>query len=153
MQNVGQVTGKKRANVAAQNCKNKSSSVGGGGSGATASSSSSSNKNPNVGAAQTAPPPRVNDSESEDESVSEVKSTPFLVGSPNLKRPSVGRSVVDVRPSCVHSLAIRRIARLRRLPVRLQRGVFCRPEVVRPDSAWTIRVFRDDDEAGKERGE
>lgn len=92
MQNVGQVTGKKRANVAAQNCKNKSSSVGGGGSGATASSISSSNKNPNVGAAQTAPPPRVNDSESEDESVSEVKSTPFLVGSPNLKRPSVGRS-------------------------------------------------------------
>lgn len=37
MQNVGQVTGKKRMNVANQNCKNNSSSVGG-------SSSSSGNK-------------------------------------------------------------------------------------------------------------
>lgn len=127
MQNVGQVTGKKRVNVATQS-KNKGSNGGGSGTTTTTATkvASSGNKNSNVAAAAaaataaavqttatseqqpkgpnvpgrttttnpelafalvsepspaaTAPPVRPNESESDEESVSEVKCAPFLVG-------------------------------------------------------------------------
>lgn len=101
MQNVGQVTGKKRSN-----CKNKSSVGGGGSGGGAPTTTTSSSSSSNVGGAgtqptTTVPPPRVvNESESDDESVSEVKSTPLI------SRRSVGRRRAAIMRSGGRPIAI-----------------------------------------------